>query len=74
MESIFVEAWGQQVRLQAQKCEAHPRVCGVVADPRRFMAALECLSYGDYSMAIKAGNTLLKMAVEVLWSAVLECF
>lgn len=25
------------------------------ADPRRFMASLECLSYCDYSLAIKAG-------------------
>lgn len=25
------------------------------ADPRRFVAALECLSYADYSLAIKAG-------------------
>lgn len=30
----------------------HPLLC---ADPRRFLAFLESLSYADYSMAIKAG-------------------
>lgn len=28
---------------------------GVIADPRRFLAFLESLSYSDYSMAIKSG-------------------
>lgn len=28
---------------------------GIAADPRRFLAFLESLSYADYSMAIKSG-------------------
>lgn len=36
-------------------CATMTRPSALFADPRRFLAHLESLSYADYSMAIKAG-------------------
>ena len=52
-------------RLQAFARQRFMSVADYMADPLRFQAALESLSFCDYSLAIKAGVRALHIA---LWS------